>query len=441
MKRRNFLIATGAAGLATGIGAWTLWPDEGWVNPCRASLPAELASHELVQAAWEGIDPARFWDCHVHLVGTGDSASGAWFNPRMESWAHPIEFTQRVFYLNAGCTRSAPGQADTSYVERMRSLVDGLRPGAKLMLLAFDFSYSEAGARDLILSAFHTPNEYAQRVASAHPGHFEWAASVHPYRGDCEQALAWAAERGARAIKWLPPAMGIDPASARCDAFYRAASRLGLPLITHAGQERAVEGAGQPTFGNPLRLRRALDHGVRVIVAHCASMGQDRDLDRGPNGPWIDCFELFSRMMDESRYSGLLYGDLSALPQINRVQPALRRIVERTEWHSRLLDGSDYPLPGIMPLYSVEKLVALDLLEAAAAPVLRAIRSHNPLLFDFVLKRNLRAGSKRLSSNVFHTRDFFLAGADARNDRSAPPEKPKDSGSESFEPDRRQRQG
>ncbi len=37
-------------------------------------------------------------------------------------------------------------------------------------------------------------------------------------------------------------------------------------------------------FGNPLLLRRALDAGVRVVVAHCGSMGEDRDLDRGENG-------------------------------------------------------------------------------------------------------------------------------------------------------------
>ena len=44
--------------------------------------------------------------------------------------------------------------------------------------------------------------------------------------------------------------------------------------------------AGNPRrIGNPLRLRRALDAGVRVVVAHCASMGQDRDLDAGANGP------------------------------------------------------------------------------------------------------------------------------------------------------------
>jgi len=409
MKRRNFLIGSGAMAVAAGAGAAYLWPEQGLLNPCEAVLPPQLASHELVRAAWEGIDAARMWDCHVHLIGIGDSPSGVWINPRMQTWAHPLEFAQRLFFLNAGCTHDAPGRVDSSYVERMHNLVDGLAPGAKLMLLAFDYAHDAAGERQLARSAFHTPNSYAQGLAHTHPRYFEWIASIHPYRRDCVEALERAAQNGARAVKWLPPAMGIDPSSARCDRFYAAAARLGLALLTHAGEEKAVHGAAEHTFGNPLKLRRALDHGVRVVVAHCASLGQDIDLDRGENGPATESFELFARLMDDSKYVGRLFGDISAIAQVNRSAAALRRIVERSDWHSRLLNGSDYPLPGVMPLISVSRVVDLGLVERANAPVLMQIRAHNPLLFDFVLKRLLRAGDRRLAPSVFHTRDFFLA--------------------------------
>jgi len=63
----------------------------------------------------------------------------------------------------------------------------------------------------------------------------------------------------ARGVKWLPAAMGIDPGSPLCDRFYGALARLRLPLITHAGLERAVMGTDVQDYGNPLRLRRALD--------------------------------------------------------------------------------------------------------------------------------------------------------------------------------------
>jgi mannonate dehydratase len=75
------------------------------------------------------------------------------------------------------------------------------------------------------------------------------------------------------------------------------------------------------------------------------------------------------------------------------------------------LNGSDYPLPGIMPLFSVEYLVSLGLVQESAKPVLREIRDYNPLLFDFVLKRHLRSNGRGLSTNGFETRSFFEAQA------------------------------
>jgi mannonate dehydratase len=85
----------------------------------------------------------------------------------------------------------------------------------------------------------------------------------------------------------------------------------------------------------------------------------------------------------------------------------LKTIIARDDWHARLLNGSDYPLPGVMPLFSVDHMVGLGLIEPAAAPVLSAIRRHNPLLFDFVLKRHLRVAGKGFANSVFETRRFF----------------------------------
>ncbi|MCC6532760.1 MAG: amidohydrolase family protein [Burkholderiales bacterium] len=410
--RRNLLIAAGAGAAMLAAGRH-FWPEQGLLNPCRAHLPRHLAEDPIVAAAWAGIEPGRVWDCHVHLVGVGDSGGGTWINPRMQSWLHPMQYAQRLFFLNAGCAHQAPGQVDASYMERMHNLVDALAPGTKLILLAFDHAYDEHGERDLDRSAFHTPNDYAADLAERHPRYFEWAASIHPYRADCVEALERAVRRSARAVKWLPPAMGIDPASARCDRFYAAAARLRIPLLTHAGEERAVRGTAAPSLGNPLRLRRALDHGVQVVVAHCASIGTDRDLDQGPNGPMLPSFELFTRLMDEPRYQGRLFGDVSALAQVNRAGAPLKRILERRDWHSRLLNGSDYPLPGILPLYSVPGLIEQGVLAAHTGPLLTSIRAHNPLLFDFVLKRELRSGGSGFAPTVFHTRDFFMSANQA----------------------------
>lgn len=407
MDRRQFLLGLGAAGVsATSWAAWRYWPEQGFINPCHATLPTALAGHELVVAAWQGINSQNVWDSHAHLIGAGDGGSGTWFNPDMDSLLSPAQFVQKRFFLNAGCAGDAPQRIDQRYVERMHGLIGGMRAGHKLLLLAFEHNYDENRAIDLEHSAFYTPNDYAMKMVQLYPNHFEWVASIHPYRTDSVAVLNDAVQKGARAVKWLPAAMGIDPGSKLCDPFYQALARHNLPLITHAGQERAVHGANTQHYGNPLKLRRALDHGVRVVVAHCATMGEDRDLDQGENGSMTESFLLFARLMEDHRYEKTLYADISAVTQINRAH-YVRPLLERREWHPRLLNGSDYPLPGAMPLFSVDLFVESGLLDSAAAPVLSEIRTYNPLLFDFVLKRHLRMDGKRFSPQIFETRAFF----------------------------------
>jgi len=370
-------------------------------------LPRPLADHELVKAAWEGIEPREVWDSHSHLIGTGDSGSGIYVNPRTESLLNPGEYARRLFFLNAGCVHEeTQGSVDRAYVERMHNLADGMKPGFKMVLFAFERSYDDRSQVDLPHTMFHVPDAYARDTARKHAQYFEWAASIHPYRGDALDALEAASRDGAVAVKWLPSAMNIDPASPRCDRFYAKLKALNLPLIVHAGEERAVTGSEMHDYGNPLRLRRALDAGVRVVVAHCASMGEDRDLDKGKEGPYVDSFLLFVRVFE--KYPRNCYADISAMTQRNRAGPALVRVVETPEWHPRLLNGSDYPLPGLMPVFSVDYLVSLKLIAESAAPVLKEIRLHNPLLFDFVLKRNLRSNGKAFSAGVFETRRFFM---------------------------------
>ncbi|MBI1905464.1 MAG: amidohydrolase family protein [Rhodocyclales bacterium] len=403
-RRRLLLGGVGASVLAAAAwGAARPW----LVNPCRVALPADIADHDLVRAAWEDLDPARVWDCHVHLAGVGDGGSGIEISPTMLSPLHPLEYLQRLFYLNAGCAHDAPGQVDQSYVARLENLMDGMPAGCKLLLFAFDHAHDGNGVVRPEASAFHVPNAYARQVARARPDIFEWVCSIHPYRDDAVAALEAAVASGARAVKWLPPAMGIDPAAPQCDRFYAALARLDVPLISHAGEEQAVHGIGRPEWGNPLRLRRALEAGVRVVMAHCASIGEDVDLDRGEHGPMVPSFDLFKRLMAVPEYEGRLFADISAITLRNRDLGVVREILESQRWHNRLLFGSDYPLPGILPLISPAQLAAENMLEAELVPVLETIREHNPILFDLVLKRHLHSRGTRFAASVFETRDFF----------------------------------
>lgn len=400
MNRRHFLRLAAAAPLAAAPA---------WTRDCRKPLPPDLAQHELVAAAWEGLDPARVWDAHAHLVGTGDSGSGAYVDPRTESWWHPIERIRRKLMLAAACVDES-GALDAQYVERLRALVETLPAGFRMLLFAFDYAVGEDGGELPRQSTFHTPDAYAAAIARRYPERFEWVASIHPYRDDALQRLEQAAARGARAVKWLPSSMNIDPAAPRCDAFYARLAALRMPLVVHCGEEVAAPGARRAAYNNPLRVRRALEAGVRVVVAHAATLGYAPDLDAGgDDGPRVPSFTLFARLFDDRRYERLLYADLAAVFQRNRDLEVQRQILRRADWHARLLHGSDYPLPGMPLLYSLDRFVEARWLTRPAADVLGRIRAFNPLLFEFVLKRTLADGAHRLSAAVFHTRDFFSA--------------------------------
>ena len=399
-SRRHVLSLLGGLGLA-GCGSGPLL-----FNPCLpARLPPRLARREQVRQAFAGLRPEYVWDAHVHLLGNGDSGSGAWINPRLRSLRHPLQYAQSSFFLNAACTLE--DNADESFLARLLALRQGFPPASRFMLLAFDYSYDESGRRRLDLSAFHTPNELAARLCREHPGQFEWIASIHPYREDALAALEQAHKTGARGVKWLPPAMGMNPGSARCDAFYAALVRLRLPLLVHAGDEQAVEGSGRQDYGNPLLLRRPLEHGVKVIVAHCASLGRGRDLDRGADSPQASNFSFFARLMNDPRFAGQLFGDISAVTQRNRRPEVLQTLLATSPWHNRLVNGSDYPLPGVIPLISLRQLQNRGFLDNPAAQLLSEVRNHNPILFDFLLKRLLHHDGKRFPAQVFESRRVY----------------------------------
>ena len=102
-----------------------------------------------------------------------------------------------------------------------------------------------------------------------------------------------------------------------------------------------------------------------------------------------------------------MFGDISAMTQINYNDAGLIAILTRPDWHERLVNGSDYPLPGVMPLISTRHFARSGLINEADTPVLSIVRRYNPILFDFLLKRRLRWHGHRLGPTVFEARWVF----------------------------------
>ena len=345
------------------------------------------AGRRLLDQTLDGLGPGELVDYHAHLVGLGRGGSGSFVHPALLSWRHPLRHLRFLVYASAAGITDLE-HADRQYVERLVRLARRIPGGARIHLLAFDKHHNEDGTPNLEKTEFYVPNDYAVQLAEEYPDLFTPTISVHPYRRDALEELDRWAARGVGMVKWLPNAMGINPANPRVDPFYARMQELGMTLLTHAGEEKAVHAEEDQHLGNPLLLRRPLERGVKVIVAHCASLGVNPDLDR-PDHPQADSFDLFLRLMEEPRYEGLLFGDISATTQYNRLA-ALQVLLERRELHHRLVNGSDYPLPAVNLVIRTSSLVKAGLLSSSEPTALREIYDYNPLLFDFVLKRTLR---------------------------------------------------
>lgn len=351
--------------------------------PDRLSPTARKLAHEV----YRDVTPSRLADYHVHLVGLGEGGSGCYANPRMRSWAHPFHHLRFLVYCSAGGVGD-PAKCESQYVTRLEALVR-TAPG-RFLLLAFDENRSSQGLVVPEKTEFHVPNDFPIQLATRSPGHFAAAGSVHPYRPDAMAELRRLHAKGVRVIKWLPNAMGIDPSDPRCDPFYEEMRRLDMTLLTHGGVEAAVDAEKDQCLGNPQHLKRALDRGVKVVVAHCASLGKGDDHEAPPGSPQVENWKLLLRMMDDPRWRHLLFADLSATTQVNRSPEFVRTLLTRRDLHHRLVNGSDYPLPAVNIVISLRHWVRAGLLDPDDAASLRELYQVNPLVFDYALKRRLR---------------------------------------------------
>jgi mannonate dehydratase len=406
-QRRRLLCCIGAAAAGLASGLFTAPTAAApWAHACRSGLPG--GADELLAATFDGLDPAQLWDMHAHLLGTGDSGSGASVHPSLNRGFNPVERFRMRAILDAACVTGDAASVDAAYVDRLLALTAAFPPGARWLLFAFERAYGDEGRPSPHQTTVHVPDNWAATIAARHPQRFGWVASIHPYRPDAIEALDQARRLGALAVKWLPSSMNIDLRDARSRRFAEALAAARMPLVVHCGEERAVPGARRDDLVNPLHVRAPLERGATVIVAHCATLGHAADLDRN-SAPEVPAFTLFERLMGESAWQGRLFGDLSAVFQINREPAVWRTLIERSQgpWQNRLLHGSDYPLPGLRWLTSLSKLQRVGLLDERLVAPLDTLRDHNPLLFDLALKLSLRLGSATLPASAFATRAVF----------------------------------
>ena len=124
----------------------------------------------------------------------------------------------------------------------------------------------------------------------------------------------------------------------------------------------------------------------------------------------MTAFDAFMRLFSDKKYEKLLYADISALTQFHRLSTPLRELLIATGLQ-RACSTAPTPLPAIDPIISTRMLQKNGFITAEDRPGLNEIYAHNPLLFDFVVKRRVAVKYKdqthRFSPSVFETAPFF----------------------------------
>jgi len=400
---RRALVTILALALVVAIGCASLHCAGAASSHAPSEMSATLGAdaRALLDDVMRDLDPAKLVDYHTHMFGSGADGSGCFVSPRFFSLWHPWKRLQLSVYMRAAGVSDVE-HAGSQFLSRLDDLVHAIPGHGRHCLLAFDANHQDDGTLDLEHTELFVPNEYVWKIAEEKRDVYVPVISVHPYRADALDELDRWGARGARFVKWLPNAMNIDPADPSCDAFYARMKRWEMTLVSHTGDEQAVDASGAQMLGNPLKLRRALDAGVRVIFAHCGSLGVGSDLD-DPERKRATNFDLFLRVMGEKRYQGLAFGEISAITQTNRSSTVLATLLARKDLHARLVNGSDYPLPAINVAFSTRKLEWRGFLSAKERAALNEIYDYNPLLFDFALKRTVHhpETGERFPASVF----------------------------------------
>ena len=211
--------------------------------------------------------------------------------------------------------------------------------------------------------------------------------------------------------------MHVSPDDPMCETFFHYLNHHNMNLITHVGDERAVDLAGVNNhFGNPLLYEKWLIKfpNLKIIFAHVGSEGQSRN----KQGDLKDNFELVLELMEQ--FPTQLYADLSAFSSVPARAKYLPRLLQRPDLFDRFIYGSDYPIPCILPLFKLnlfflEYYKLLDHIENLSQfkTDLFELYQHNPLLSALILMKNMAYKQQHLPNKIFYQTIFNLLELDA----------------------------
>ncbi len=265
-------------------------------------------------------------DVHVHLAAFPHGDNGCYMSPKMKT-----SLLFKFLYKRLGVDPNDPVNSNRVYLERLLKLLKESRHVNEAVVLAMDGVYGTDGLFNKEETDFLISNDYVLEAARRHSDVLKAGVSINPKRRDAIEELDRCVAAGAVLVKVLPNAQAFNPADPAFLSYWKRMAHHKIPLLSHVGYEFSLIGQDQ-SVGDPARLIPALEAGATVIAAHGASYG-------------LVFYEKYwhTFQMLVKRYP-TFYWDASALSLWNRAG-MLMKIRRHPELHSRMVFGTDYPLP------------------------------------------------------------------------------------------------
>lgn len=336
-------------------------------------------------------------DVHFHVIGNGTDLSNIDNDVYVYADDNHHWFTRILYNMleedikKQGADFNHDGKISTDeYFKLIYRLFASSEEIDSIVLLGLDAVFStETGEIDEVKTDVYVSNKFLNKkvielnerlMEESDPEirnkRFFFGASVSPNREDWESELEYVLNQTkAVLIKWIPSTQHIHVMDEKHKEFYEALSSNNMPLLCHVGPEYSFpEGIRQGKLDNFRYLEKPLEHGVRVIAAHCAT----------PVFPIIDKNEVdeFYALMKDANGDGKvrLWADTSALSLSTRIS-LIPKIIKTfpPDW---LIHGSDFPIP-------IDGWPHLPWVTSDMTPeeYIRILKTKNPLDKDVRIKR------------------------------------------------------
>lgn len=299
-------------------------------------------------------------DMHCHVIGNGIDINNVdndvyWYAKDNQHWLTRIvaNLVENDLIRMEGDFNRDGIISTAEYFELLYRLFSESKELDGIVLIALDAFHShETGLLDEKRTDLWVSNRFLSKkvkqlnarlqketVPEKRNKKFFFGASVSPNNPKWETELDYVlTETDAVLIKLIPSTQDIWLKDLRHTDYYNTLASSNMPLLCHVGPEYSFpEGLRNKSLDNFRNLKKALECGVTVIAAHCAT----------PVFPLIDANEIkeFYKFMISAN-SGekvKLWADTSALSLSTRL-PFIQEILETfpPQW---LMHGSDFPIP------------------------------------------------------------------------------------------------